>query len=113
MNTTLSVIEKSSKYDDHSIYAIGDKIQLHCIKGYRRLEGNTSLTCNETGQWNGQPLRCEGNSYSGHRIYLISQNWLEKQIAEKNYKNNPQSNNYEVCTAVALCFPNILARYGF
>jgi hypothetical protein len=37
-------------------------------------------------------------------MYLISQKWLEK----KPYKNNLRSNNYEVCTAVALCFPNIL-----
>jgi hypothetical protein len=27
---------------------------------------------------------------------------------QKNYKNHLRRNNYEVCTAVALCFPNIL-----
>jgi hypothetical protein len=43
----------------------------------------------------------------GNRIYLISQKWLEKNC-RKNYKNHPRSNNYEVCTAVAHCFPNIL-----
>jgi hypothetical protein len=31
-----------------------------------------------------------------------------KKIEEKSYKNNHKSNNYEVCTAVSLCFPNIL-----
>jgi hypothetical protein len=30
------------------------------------------------------------------------------KLAEKTIKNNLRSNNYEVCTAVALCFPNIL-----
>jgi hypothetical protein len=42
-----------------------------------------------------------------HRIYLISQKWLEKKL-QKNYKNHLRSNNYEVCKAVAFCFPNIL-----
>jgi hypothetical protein len=27
---------------------------------------------------------------------------------KKKYKNHLRSNNYEVCTAVAHCFPNIL-----
>jgi hypothetical protein len=31
-----------------------------------------------------------------------------KKNAEKNYKNHLRSDNYEVCTAVARCFPNIL-----
>jgi hypothetical protein len=31
-----------------------------------------------------------------------------KKICRKNYKNHLRSNNYEVCTAVALCCPNIL-----
>jgi hypothetical protein len=31
-----------------------------------------------------------------------------KKFCRKNYKNHLRSNNYEVCTAVALCFPNIL-----
>jgi hypothetical protein len=31
-----------------------------------------------------------------------------KKIAEKNYKNHIRSNNYEVFTAVARYFPNIL-----
>jgi hypothetical protein len=42
-----------------------------------------------------------------HRIYLISQKWLEKECGKK-YKNHLKTNNYEVCTAVARCFPNIL-----
>jgi hypothetical protein len=32
---------------------------------------------------------------------------LEKKLT-KNYKNHFRSNNYEVCTRVARCFPNIL-----
>jgi hypothetical protein len=43
-----------------------------------------------------------------HSIYLISQKWLGEKTAEKNYKKYFRSNNYEVCTAVARCFPNIL-----
>jgi hypothetical protein len=31
-----------------------------------------------------------------------------KKKCRKNYKNHFWSNNYEVCTAVARCFPNIL-----
>jgi hypothetical protein len=31
-----------------------------------------------------------------------------KKFAEKKYKNHLRSNNYEVYTAVACCFPNIL-----
>jgi hypothetical protein len=31
-----------------------------------------------------------------------------KIFGRKNYKNHLRSNDYEVCTAVALCFPNIL-----
>jgi hypothetical protein len=38
---------------------------------------------------------------------LISQKCFEKDCG-KNYKNHLKSNNYEVCTAVACCFPNIL-----
>jgi hypothetical protein len=40
-------------------------------------------------------------------IHLISQKWFEKKC-RKNYKNHLRSNNYEICTAVARCFPNIL-----
>jgi hypothetical protein len=38
---------------------------------------------------------------------LFLKNGLKK-ICRKNYINHHRSNNYEVCTAVALCFPNIL-----
>jgi hypothetical protein len=31
-----------------------------------------------------------------------------KNICRKNYQNHHISNNYEVCIAVGLCFPNIL-----
>jgi hypothetical protein len=33
---------------------------------------------------------------------------FEKKFAEKNYKNHHRGNNYEVCTAVAHCYPNSL-----
>jgi hypothetical protein len=39
---------------------------------------------------------------------FISQKWLEKKNCRKNYEDHLRSNNYEVCTAVACCFPNIL-----
>jgi hypothetical protein len=42
-----------------------------------------------------------------HRIYLFSQKRFEKKLQEK-LQNRPRRNNYEVCTAVARCFPNIL-----
>jgi hypothetical protein len=38
---------------------------------------------------------------------LFLKNGLKK-ICRKNDKNNLRSNNYELCTAVALCFPNNL-----
>jgi hypothetical protein len=38
---------------------------------------------------------------------LFLKNGLKKNC-RKNYKNHPRSNDYEVCTAVAHCFPNIL-----
>jgi hypothetical protein len=31
-----------------------------------------------------------------------------KIFCRKNYKNHLRRNNYEECTAVACCFPNIL-----
>jgi hypothetical protein len=34
-----------------------------------------------------------------------------KNICRKNYENHLKSNNYEVCTAVALCFSNNVRRY--
>jgi hypothetical protein len=33
---------------------------------------------------------------------------LKTKFAEKNYKNHLRSNNFEVSTAVAHCFSNIL-----
>jgi hypothetical protein len=38
--------------------------------------------------------------------YLISQNSLKKILLNKTM--NLQRNNYEVCIAIARCFPNIL-----
>jgi hypothetical protein len=38
---------------------------------------------------------------------LFLKNGLKK-FCRKNYKNHLRSNNYEVCTSVARCFPNIL-----
>jgi hypothetical protein len=40
-------------------------------------------------------------------FYPISQIWLKKNCRQ-NYKNPLRKNNYEVCTAVASCFPNML-----
>jgi hypothetical protein len=41
---------------------------------------------------------------------LFFKNSLKKKIAEKTIKiiSEVRSNNYEVCTAVPHCFPNIL-----
>jgi hypothetical protein len=41
-------------------------------------------------------------------IILFLKNGLKKNC-RKNYQNHLRSNNYEVCTAVALYFPNILS----
>jgi hypothetical protein len=43
----------------------------------------------------------------GSTCILFLKNGLKK-IGRKNYQNHLRSNNYEVCSAVALCFPNIL-----
>jgi hypothetical protein len=43
----------------------------------------------------------------GIESILFLKNGLKKNC-RKNYKNHLRSNNYEVCTAVAHCFPNIL-----
>ena len=45
--------------------------------------------------------------FKGIGSILFLKNGLKK-FCTKNYKNHLRSNNYEVCTAVALCFPNIL-----
>jgi hypothetical protein len=49
-----------------------------------------------------------GTTKQRQRIYLISQKWLEKKFQKKNLKYRLRGNNYEACTAVACCFPNIL-----
>jgi hypothetical protein len=46
--------------------------------------------------------------FKGIGFILFIKNGLKKKIAEKNYKNRLRRNDYEVCTAVARCFPNIL-----
>jgi hypothetical protein len=66
MNTDTATIKNSDTFNSKSIYAVGDKIQFQCMTGYQRVEGNISLTCNETGHWNGLPLRCEGNVYQNY-----------------------------------------------
>jgi hypothetical protein len=48
-------------------------------------------------------FRCR---FKGIGSILFLKNGLKK-ICRKNYKNYLRSNNYEVCTAVALCFQNI------
>jgi hypothetical protein len=45
--------------------------------------------------------------FKGIGSILFLKNGLKKNC-RKNYKNNLRSNNCEICTAVALCFPNIL-----
>jgi hypothetical protein len=47
------------------------------------------------------------NLVKGTGSILFPRNGL-KTFSRKNYKNHLRSNNYEVCTAVALCIPNIL-----
>ncbi|XP_062586421.1 uncharacterized protein LOC134248017 [Saccostrea cucullata] len=54
----VSVIKKYNKCNE-SIYALGDEIHLQCMPGYRYLSGNTTLTCNDAGHWNGEILICE------------------------------------------------------
>jgi hypothetical protein len=46
----------------------------------------------------------------GIRSILFLKNGLKRIYRKKKYKNNLRirSNNYEVCTAVAHCFPNSL-----
>jgi hypothetical protein len=46
--------------------------------------------------------------FKGIGYTLFLKNDLEKKNCRKNYQNHLRSNDYEVCTAVALCFPNIL-----
>jgi hypothetical protein len=45
--------------------------------------------------------------FKGIGFFLFLKNGLKK-FAEKNYKTHLRSDNNEICTAVALCFPNIL-----
>jgi hypothetical protein len=46
--------------------------------------------------------------FKGIGSILYLKNGLNKDLQKKNYQNHLRSNNYEVCIAVALCFPNIL-----
>ena len=46
--------------------------------------------------------------FKGTGSILFLKKWLEKKIAEKNYKNYLKVNNYEVCKAVVRCILNIL-----
>jgi hypothetical protein len=47
-------------------------------------------------------------SFKGIGSILFLKNRLKKKNCRKNYKNHLRRNNYEVCTAVARSFPNIL-----
>jgi hypothetical protein len=47
------------------------------------------------------------HSFKGIGSILFLENGLKKNC-RKNYKNHLKSNNYDVCTAVAHCFPSIL-----
>jgi hypothetical protein len=51
-------------------------------------------------------VKCFGN-IKGIGSILFLKNGLKKFL-QKNYNNHFRKNNYEVCTAVARCFPNIL-----
>jgi hypothetical protein len=44
--------------------------------------------------------------FKGIVSILFLKNFL-KNVCRKNYKNHLRKNNYEVCIAVAHCFPNI------
>jgi hypothetical protein len=47
-------------------------------------------------------------SFKGIGSILFLKIYSLKKNCRKNYKNHLKSNNYEVCTAVARCFPNNL-----
>jgi hypothetical protein len=49
-------------------------------------------------------LKCD---FKGIGSILFLKNGLKK-LCRKNHKNHLRGNNYEVCSAVACCFPNIL-----
>jgi hypothetical protein len=62
----------------------------------------------------GLVIQCINVIYSIHytmvykyNLSYFSKNGLKKN-RRKNYKHHLRSKNYEVCTAVARCFPNIL-----
>jgi hypothetical protein len=46
-------------------------------------------------------------AFKGIGSVLFLKNGLKK-IYRKYSKNHPRSDNYEICTAAALCFPNII-----
>jgi hypothetical protein len=47
------------------------------------------------------------SKFKGIGSILFLKNGLKK-ICRKSHKNHLRKNNYEVCTAVAHCFPDIL-----
>jgi hypothetical protein len=56
------------------------------------------------------PITCHSKDMAnvkGIGSILFLKNGLKK-FCRKNYKNHLRRNNYEVCTAVARCFPNVL-----
>jgi hypothetical protein len=46
--------------------------------------------------------------FKGIASILFLKTGLKQICRKKNYNNHLRSNNYEVCTAVACCFPDIL-----
>jgi hypothetical protein len=55
----------------------------------------------------GMPSLHSGKMFKGigSTCILFLKNGMKK-FCRKNYKNHLRRNNYEVCTAVARCFPN-------
>jgi hypothetical protein len=47
-------------------------------------------------------------SFKGIGSIWFLKNGFKNICRKKNYKNHLRKNNYEVCAAVAHCFPNIL-----
>ena len=49
-----------------SIY--GDKCIFHCTRGYKAAGGSSERSCNESGQWTGDELKCQGMRPSYHHF---------------------------------------------
>jgi hypothetical protein len=93
---------------------------LHKVKKKKEIAGRVSLATANPNHSRISPKKLAPETYSnipptkysssfkGIGSILLLKNVLKIFFAEKNYKNYLRSNNYEVYTAVANCFPNIL-----